>query len=513
MIKGNNKNQLKIGIILSYVSMALNMVIQLAYTPIMIRLLGQSEYGLYNLVGSVVSYLNLFSFGFSGAYLRFFNRAKKVGENEVAKLNGTFLVSFSVMATLAFVCGITLAQFTNQIFGTKLTIEELHKAKILMIILVVNLAISLLSSLFDSIISAHEKFLFQRIVSILGMVFSPLICLPLLLSGYGSVEMVLTSTGITIAKFGSSIYYCLKNLKISFKLGKIEKALIKEISAFSGFIFLNMIIDQINWNVDKYILGRTSGTEGVAVYGVGAQINSLVMSFSTAISSVFSPRVHYIANNNSENETREKFSELFIKVGRIQFMVLGLIITGLIFFGKYFITNIYAGKEYGESYYVGLLLIIPAIVPYIQNLGIEIQRSVNKHQVRALVYSIMALFNVAISVPLAIAFGPIGSALGTSLSLICGNVVFMNIYYKKVIGLDILKFWKNILEIFIPMIPAIALGIVLQILDIFMSIGIYLVFICVYLLIYCLFVYLFGMNQEERNIIKNMLNKICKKSR
>lgn len=243
---------------------------------------------------------------------------------------------------------------------------------------------------------------------------------------------------------------------------------------------------------------------------MGAQINSIVMSFSTAISSVFSPRVHYIANNYSGKEVCEKFSALFIKVGRIQFMVLGLIITGLIFFGKYFITNIFAGAEYEESYYVGVLLIVPALVPYIQNLGIEIQRSVNKHQTRTLVYFIMAIFNLFISVPLATILGPIGSALGTSISLICGNIIFMNIYYKKSIGLDIEKFWDNIFRILISIMSAIALGIVMQILDIFISIGLYLFLICVYTLTYCLFVYLIGMNQEEKKTIKNMLNKIKK---
>ena len=57
-------NQLKLGAVLSYVSTGLNMAVQLLYTPLMIRLLGQSEYGLYTLVGSVVSYLSLFSLGF-----------------------------------------------------------------------------------------------------------------------------------------------------------------------------------------------------------------------------------------------------------------------------------------------------------------------------------------------------------------------------------------------------------------------------------------------------------------
>lgn len=71
-----SSNQLKIGIVLSYVSTGINMLIQLLYTPVMIHLLGQSEYGLYTLVGSFVSYLSLFSLGFTGAYLRFYSKKK-----------------------------------------------------------------------------------------------------------------------------------------------------------------------------------------------------------------------------------------------------------------------------------------------------------------------------------------------------------------------------------------------------------------------------------------------------
>lgn len=80
-------SQLKLGVALSYVSMGLNMVVHLAYTPVMIRLLGQSEYGLYTLVGSVVSYLSLFSLGFTGAYLRFYSRYSHKGDKTgVARL-------------------------------------------------------------------------------------------------------------------------------------------------------------------------------------------------------------------------------------------------------------------------------------------------------------------------------------------------------------------------------------------------------------------------------------------
>ena len=99
-------DQLKLGAILSYVSTGLNMAVQLLYTPLMIRLLGQSEYGLYTLVGSVVSYLSLFSLGFTGAYLRFYSqRRAKNDEEGIARLNGMFLTVFCVMSLAALVCG------------------------------------------------------------------------------------------------------------------------------------------------------------------------------------------------------------------------------------------------------------------------------------------------------------------------------------------------------------------------------------------------------------------------
>ena len=86
-------NQLKAGAILSYVSMGLGYIISIIYTPIMLRLLGQSQYGLYNLVSSVVSYLGLLSFGFGSAYMRYYSRYKVNNDEEnIAKLNGMFIV-------------------------------------------------------------------------------------------------------------------------------------------------------------------------------------------------------------------------------------------------------------------------------------------------------------------------------------------------------------------------------------------------------------------------------------
>ena len=158
-------NELKAGVILSYIQLILGNLISIIYTPIMLRLLGQNEYGLYNLSSSTISYLGLLSFGFGSAYIRYYSKYKvEKDEEKVAKLNGTFMIVYSVIGIIALLAGIILITNAESIFKEGLTVEEINKAKILMSFMVFNLAISFPISVFNSNITANEKFLFQKLV-------------------------------------------------------------------------------------------------------------------------------------------------------------------------------------------------------------------------------------------------------------------------------------------------------------------------------------------------------------
>lgn len=511
MVRKNSISQLKTGVILSYIITVLNMALGLVYTPVMIKLLGQSEYGLYTLVGSVVSYLSLFSLGFSGAYLRFYSRyASQNDKAGIAKLNGMFLILFLIMGMLAFICGMILSCFTNQIFGSRLTAEELEKAEVLMRFLVVNIALTFPCSVMDSIITSKECFVFQRLVTLAGVICNPFLSMPLLFCGFGSVAIVAVTTGITLLKLFVNIGYCVIKLHVSFSFQQFDFLLLREMSGFSFFLFLNMIIDQVNWSIDKFILGRLAGTTAVAIYGVGAQINSLYVGFSTAISSVFSPRVNRIAAEHKKIMHVE-FTELFIRVGRIQALLLLLIVSGFVVFGEYFITDIYSTAEYQDAYIVVLLLILPVTIPLIQNLGIEIQRAINKHRVRAIIYMVMAIENISISIPLAKNWGPIGAAMGTTFSLLFANGLIMNVYYHKAIGLDMPAFWKSIFSLCKGIVIPALFGFFIRKYVIFESIVAFLLWIMVYATVYVVSMWLFGMNDYERNLIRKPVEKIVRK--
>ena len=501
-------NQRKAGVILSYAGEIVKILVNLVYTPIMLRLLGQSEYGLYQLVYSVVSYLSLLSLGFGSSYLRFYSRYKAQNDEDgVAKLNGMFILIFCSISVICILCGTVMVRNIRTIFGTGLTESEYATAKVLMELLIINLALTFPNSVFNCSITAHEKFLFQKLLILLQNLFSPFLTLPLLIMGYGSIGMVSVTTLLTFVLLISNMFYCFKKLHVRFAFHGLKISLFKEMWVFTFFIFLNQIIDQINWSVDKFLLGRFAGTTAVAVYGVGGQINTLYLQFSSSVSNVFVPKVNRIVAETNDNT---ELTTLFTKVGRIQFIVLGLILTGFVFFGMPFV-NLWAGEGYGASYAVALLLIIPVTVPLIQNLGIEIQRAKNMHKARAVVYLAIAIANVFISIPLIKFFGPEGAALGTAISLFAGNIIFMNWYYHARIGMNMFYFWKEIAKFIPALIAPCVVGVaIMKFVNItgLVKLG---VFAVVYAAVYGLSMYFFGMNEEEKQLVMGPIRKILRK--
>ena len=485
----------------------IKIVTSLVYTPIMLRLLGQSEYGLYQLVYSVVSYLSLFSLGFGSSYVRYYSRFKaKNKKNDIFHLNGMFLTIFLIISIVASVCGAVMIGNIKSIFGSGLTTSEYNTARVLMFLMIGNLAITFPNIVFDCITAAHERFIFQRMLTVLQNILNPFLTLPLLIMGYGSIGMVAVTTLITVSKLIANLIYTFRVLHEKFFFTGFDFSLLKDIWNFTFFIFLNQIIDQINWSVDRFLLGRLIGTSAVAIYGLGAQINTMYVQLASSVSSVFAPKVNALVAGKNDNN---QLSELFTRIGRVQLLLLGLIMTGFVFLGKPFM-KLWGGSGYEGSYYVALWLIIPVTVPLIQNIGIEIQRAKNMHKARSVVYFFIAIGNIFLSIPLIKVIGATGAAIGTAISLIIGNIVFMNWYYYRKIGLEIPSFWKSIVS-FAPalIIPSIT-GVLIMRFSVVNGFLQLFVWACVYGLIYCISMWSFGMNKYEKGLILSFKNKILR---
>jgi O-antigen/teichoic acid export membrane protein len=471
----------------------------------MLHKMGQSEFGVYSLIASIVGYLTILDFGFGNAIIRYTAKYRVLNEkkNEY-KLNGIFLILFSIIGLIVAFVGIFLYLNVGRIFSSTMTVSEIETAKILMLLFVFNLAISFPLGIFSSIIIAYEEFIFSKALSLISILISPCILVPLLMLGYRSIGVVAATTAINISILLINMWYCLNKLNIKFDFKHFDFHLVYEIFKYSSFIFLNIIVEKVNWSVDLVILGAVSGTAAVAIYSIASQLNTYYLSFSIAISSVFLPKLTSMVTNNASSD---ELSDLFIKIGRIQFIILAYVLSGFSLVGLDFITN-WAGSNYSSAFYMALILMIPVTIPLIQNLGISLLQAQNRQSFRSIAYILVACINIGISIPLAKIYGGIGCAIGTAIGLTIGNIFLMNIYYYRKIHLNIPRFWREIFFMTIPVVIAFVLSSVASLFIVGSGYGYIFIKAVVLTICYIPLMWLMGMNKFERNLFYTPLKNI-----
>lgn len=493
-----SKSQREKGIVLSYVTMAVNFVLGIVFTPFITRMLGTSEYGLYNLASSIIAYLAMLDLGFGNSMIRFSAKYRVLGDKDgESRINGMFLLFFSVISIIAFSIGIGL-YFNIEPFFTNFTPTEIERAKTIFLILLVNVCLSFPFTVVSALLSTYERFAFLKGYNLVTNIVRYALDAIVLYMGFKSVAIAVVALVVSVVSKIFPIVYCWKKLDVHFKFNNLEKQLFKEVLTYSSFIFINILVDQIYANTDKIILGKVVGTAAVAVYGVAANLNKDFNQFSTSISGVFLPNITKLV---TQKVPMQQISDIFIRIGRIQFIILTFIFSGFVIFGQDFI-HFWVGDDYAEAYYVTVILMAPGIVSLSQNIGVSVLQAKNKHKIRSVVYLVIAILNIGISIPLAIKWQSIGAAIGTLIGMLLGQIMFMNWYYYKKIGLDIPRYWKDVfLRIGIVILAYSALGYFIMSFIETTSFILLVVEIAVYSLVFIGVAWFLIFNKEEKKLI------------
>ena len=503
------QSQLKIGALLSYIVLALQNLVALLYTPFMLRMMGKSEYGLYSIAASIVAYLTILDLGFGNAIVRYTAKYRAEGKiEEQYKMLGMFFLLYCGIGLIALIVGGVLYWNAENIFDAAMTANELLRTKIILALMVFNLAITFPFSLFGSIITAYERFVFQKVVAIVRIVLNTATMIVLLNFGYKAIAMVVVATIFNLLTLGSNYWYCKHHLKIKLKFEKFQWEFLKEVSIYSFWIFLNAIMDRIYWSTGQFVLGAFAGTAVVAVFAVAIQLENMYMGFSTAIGGVFLPKVTAMCVNDSDGKS---ISNLFIKIGRIQYCVMILVLSGFFLFGRQFI-HLWAGEGYDDAYIIAMLFFIPLTVPLIQNMGITILQARNQMKFRSLLYLGISMASLGAQIPLAKYYGGIGCACAIAGGLTLGQIVVMNIYYQVRQKIDIIGFWIEIAKM--SLVPAVLTVVAYYALLRYSldTVPKLITGICVDLVVYLPLFFRLSMNQYERDLILKPMKKILKRA-
>lgn len=495
-------SQLKKGAILSYINIFLLNGIGLVLTPFIIRSLGDSEYGLYTLVGSLIAYISVLDFGLNNTIVRFVAKYRALNDRkEEENFLATTMFIYAFISIVVLIIGVFF-YFNIETVFKKLTVLELEKAKKLFAILIFNLTITLPGGSFSAICSAYEKFVFPRALTLIKYLVRAALIVSILLLNADSLGLVILDTVLNIVVIAISAYYVFKVLKVKFKLHEFNFDAVKQIFSYSIWIFVYAIASQFQWQSGQIVLGAISGTKTVAIYGVGVLLGSYYAAFSSAISGLFIPKaVQMITNNNNSSE----LTDTMIVVGRLCMFILFLIFGGFLLFGNNFI-GLWVGDSYKDSWAIALIIMIGYTTPLIQIFGNSILEAKGKYSFKAILNLIFLFLGVLLGIALTKYNQTIGMIVGICICWIISQII-MNFYFIKVIKLEIGRFF---IDTFARMIFAFPIIIALSYLLSFIQIDNWLflgIKIAIYGIIYLAITYKFCMNQYEKSLLLSLVQK------
>lgn len=494
----------KVGTILSFITLFLDIFSAMLFTPFLIRSFGQAEYGVYTLIISLTSYLALLDLGVGNSVVRFMSKYRANNDmEEQRKFLGITLIYYIFIAVIAAILGVVTVIVFPTLYAKGLTPAEIELAQTLLILTVVNIVVTLSTSCFSSTIVAYERYFTTRGTTIAVTLLKVGVGIVLLLLGFKSVAIVALHTILSVASRLFMTGFVLFKLKIIPKFKGIEFAKVKEIISYSGFILLQMIATQINSMADQILIGALVSSAAVVlgVYAVGAQVNQYFQTFSGAINGTLMPGVVRMVE---QNDTKEVAQAEMTRIGRMNFIFVGIIWCTFLIFGQQFVT-LWAGAENVDAYLVALILMLPYVFIEIQSIGTKILWAKNKHKLQAILKFIIVLLNVVLTVFLIQWNALYGAVLGTFISLMLGDVIVMQIVFKKDIGIELLKYYKDLSKGIVPSLTiATAVGFAFRLI----GLGGWLGFIAnclVMVAAYALCMFTFGMNAYEKKMILNML--------
>lgn len=441
-------NQRKAGAVLSYLSLLVNAAVSFVYVPILLGSLSTSEYGVYELIGSVIAYLSVMDAGLSTTLSRFYvSTSVSRGKHELENLLSMTRVIYLLLTAVAVMVGIAIYWMIDPLFSSSFSTSELDLARQMMILVIANCAIVLPGNWFLAIINAEERFVFARALSIVKYV-SQVLAVVVVLHFRSSAMAVLAVQ--VLANVLSILAYALfvkTKLRVRGKLHRWDWRLAGSLLSFSFFILLNMVFDQIFWKTGQVVLGAVVGASAVAVYGIVCKvITAAYMQVSTGVTSVFLPKLTAIS---ARTGSMEEINALFNRIGRIQAILVWGVCAAFVVLGKDFIF-LWAGPEFSDAYVSIAILMLGLSIALIQNLGISVLQAKNKMGFRASLYTVLAVLDVFISIPVSARYGVVGCAIVAAVLLFVGTGPIMNMYYYKALHIDIPGFYKQVLPLVAP---------------------------------------------------------------
>lgn len=504
----NSNRQIKIGGIISYLTIGFSIISGLIYTPWMISIIGQSNFGLYTLATSLVTMVTI-DLGLSSAVTRFISKYR--AENDMESIRKFLGIAYKLFIALAiiFLISLTIVYFNVDRIFLKLSPDEIKKVKVLLSIAGFYAVVSFPFQPLDGLLVSGERFIFQKSTALISKVLNIALMVAALLMGYGLYSLVLVNAFCGIIVIGLKLYFLSKNDPQQIEWKGFDTRLTREIFSFSLWVMVISIAQRLILNVTPSVLGITSGSQEIAIFSAAMTIEGYVWTFATVFAGMFLPKISKLIYGDEAGPV--VIQELMIKVGRIQFLLLAAIVSVFIISGRDFFLN-WLGQDFEKSYLITVLLVLPGLITIPQEIASTTLIASNKVKYNAFSRIVIAVVSISLSYFLSFSHGATGAGIAIFIGSIIGGVVIMNYIYARVLKINIWVFFRKCqLSMSLPFVLVLLTGSALNYLIKDVSWINTISKIMLLLIVYAFAAYFFAINKYEKDLIFGIVKKMIKK--
>ena len=447
------------GTLTRYVLLFVNIAIGVFLMPYTMHHLGKAQYGLWMLAASLTAYLQLLDLGYGNGLVRQVTQADARGdEEEMNSILSTFLVVYSVigvvtLGVVAVLASLVLPRFPN------LSAADVSTARAVLMLLGFRIAIAFPMSIFGAVTTARQRFTLTGWIAIAIAVVQGAASYIVLRAGYGVVPLVAVSTCISIvsyAAYAAAARVTFPAMRLSPR--RFSTLQVREVTAFSLYLFLISIAIHVGTNIDNLIIGAYLGTTAIAVYTVAVRLADYQRQLCGQFSGFLFPLVvRFDAGRDQEALHAILFDGSRIALG----LVVGVTLC-LIAFGDQ-IVRLWMGPGFGDSIPPLIVLVLAGVIMVGQGPAGNILLAAGRHRVVAAASVMDILLNIGLSAALVSRYGLTGVALGTALPYTVLNVAVLVPIACRMLDVPLGRFAAVVITpSLVALVPAITVAVLLR---------------------------------------------------
>ena len=292
-----------------YIRMSITMLVQLYTSRIVLNALGVDDYGIYNIVGSIIVAFSFISGPLGTATQRFYNF--ELGKNNQEGVNNIFnhsaLIYFILSILLFIIIEIAGIWFINN--KMQLPESRLDAAMQAFHLSVLGFVFSLLKVPYESLIIAHERMSFYAYISIVDVILKLLNAFCLMLISIDKLKLyAVNQLIITLVILSCIIIYCKKQFTYIYIQKLWDKNTFKHLLSFSGWSLFGSVASMSANQGLNILLNVFYGVAVNAAMGIANQVSAAVNQFVTNFQVAFRPQIVKSYANNNLQELRNLIS-------------------------------------------------------------------------------------------------------------------------------------------------------------------------------------------------------------